>query len=260
VSQTVTRLACTNLSVAVAGRELVRNLHLDIAPGAFVCVLGTNGVGKTLTLHTLAGLRPPANGEIRLGNDRLTELPRLEIARRLGLLLQIHDDAFPLSVMDSVLMGRYPHRSFWEWAGTQDHDAVRAALAALDIGGIEDRSITSLSGGERERVALATILVQDPAVWLLDEPTNHLDPHHQLSVLDLLRDLANRQRIIITTVHNPALAMRYADFVLLLFGNGEWEFGEAARLLEPERLQRMYQTPFAYYHNASGTRTLLLPA
>lgn len=257
---THTHLACTNLTVAVAGRQLVTNLNLDIAAGSFVSVLGTNGVGKTLTLHTLAGLRPAANGHIQLCNDPIDDLPRREIARRLGLLLQIHDDAFPLTVMDSVLMGRYPHGGFWEWARTSDHAAVRTALDALDLGGIENRTITSLSGGERERVALATILVQDPAVWLLDEPTNHLDPHHQLIVLDVLRNLADSQRIIISTVHNPALAMRYADYVLLLFGNGDWEFGKASELLEPARLKRMYQMNFDYYRNDSGNRTLLMPA
>ena len=253
-------LACTDVTVAVAGRKLVTKLNLDISPGSFVCVLGTNGVGKTLTLHTLAGLRPATNGFIRVGHDSLADLPRREIARRLGLLLQIHDDAFPLTVMDSVLMGRYPHGSFWEWAGALDHAAVRAALATLDLDGIENRIITSLSGGERERVALATILVQDPAIWLLDEPTNHLDPHHQLIVMDVLRTLADQQRIIVTTVHNPALAMRYADYVLLLFGDGKWEYGAAAELLEPERLKRMYQLSFDYYRNDSGSRTLLLPA
>jgi len=260
VSPTQAHLACEDVTVAVAGRKLVSKLNLDINQGSFVCVLGTNGVGKTLTLHTLAGLRPAANGRITVGHDSLTELPRREIARRLGLLLQIHDDAFPLTVMDSVLMGRYPHGSFWEWAGTNDHAAVRAALTTLDLDGIENRIISSLSGGERERVALATILVQDPAVWLLDEPTNHLDPHHQLIVMDVLRRLADQQRIIVTTVHNPALAMRYADYVLLLFGDGEWEFGKANELLEPDRLKRMYQLSFDYYHNDSGSRTLLLPA
>jgi len=260
VSPTQAHLACTDVTVAVAGRELVSKLNLDIRPGSFVCVLGTNGVGKTLTLHTLAGLRPATKGLIRVGDDLLGNLPRREIARRLGLLLQIHDDAFPLTVMDSVLMGRYPHGGFWEWAGIRDHEAVRLALETLDLGGIENRIITSLSGGERERVALATILVQDPAIWLLDEPTNHLDPHHQLIVMDVLRGLADKQRIIVTTVHNPALAMRYADYVLLLFGNGEWEFGSANELLEPDRLKRMYQLSFDYYRNDSGSRTLLLPA
>jgi iron complex transport system ATP-binding protein len=137
---------------------------------------------------------------------------------------------------------------------------VRQALCSLDLHHLEDRLITSLSGGERERVAIATILVQNPAIWLLDEPTNHLDPHHQLIVLDLLKQLTQEQRIVVTTVHNPALAMRYADQVLLLYGEGQWEFGPAKDLLEPSRLERIYQTPFEYFQNKAGDRTVLLPA
>ena len=253
-------LSCNKLSVRVAGRELVGNLSIEVHAGSFICVLGTNGVGKTLTLHTLAGLRPPWQGEININGDLLSQLPRRETAKRLGLLLQIHDDAFPLTVMDSVLMGRYPHASVWQWPNAEDREMVRQALCSLDLHHLEDRLITSLSGGERERVAIATILVQNPAIWLLDEPTNHLDPHHQLIVLDLLKQLTQEQRIVVTTVHNPALAMRYADQVLLLYGEGQWEFGPAKDLLEPSRLQRIYQTPFEYFQNKAGDRTVLLPA
>jgi iron complex transport system ATP-binding protein len=238
----------------------VTDLNLDVHGGSFICVLGTNGVGKTLTLHTLAGLREPWQGQVLVNGDLLDQLPRKEVARRLGLLLQIHDDAFPLTVMDSVLMGRYPHASLWQWPGEEDRAAVRQALEQLDLHDIENRVITSLSGGERERVALATILVQNPAIWLLDEPTNHLDPHHQLIVLDRLKLLSQQERIIITTVHNPALAMRYADQVLLLYGEGQWEFGAADQLLEPDRLARIYQTPFEYFHSQASNRTVLLPA
>ena len=253
------RLSCEALSIAVAGRQLVTHLQLDLHAGSFVCVLGTNGAGKTLTLHTLAGLRAPASGQVMLNHKRLAELSRKAIARQLGLLLQIHDDAFPMTVMDTILMGRYPHAELWQWTDKQERTAVRATLATLDLGDIENRIVTSLSGGERERVALATILVQDPKVMLLDEPTNHLDPHHQLLVLDTLHAAARKQRIVLTTIHNPALAMRYADFVLLLYGDGEWEYGPAEELLEPVRLERMYQTPFSYFHDAAGRNSVLLP-
>ncbi|HJP05301.1 MAG: ABC transporter [Chromatiales bacterium] len=254
------RLQCNNLTVSVANRELVKNLCLDIEPGSFVCVLGTNGVGKTLTLHTLAGLWPPATGDVTVCGDSLGTLARKEAARRLGLLLQIYEDAFPLSVMDIVLMGRYPRLSLWQWPDDRDREVVHTALQKFDLAGLEERVITTLSGGERERVALATLLVQDPVIWLLDEPMNHLDPHHQLSVLDILRETAHDGRIVFTTLHNPAMAMRYADHALLLYGDGEWEYGSAAELLEPSRLERLYQTPFDYYRNTRGERTLLMPA
>jgi iron complex transport system ATP-binding protein len=259
VLQSDGRLACDNLTVSVNGRTLVSGLSVELAAGNFVCVLGTNGAGKTLTLHTLAGLRAPQAGHVFINDSRLDQLPRKAIARQLGLLLQLHDDAFPMTVMDTVLMGRYPHAALWNWSDKQAHELARNALNLLDLQGIENRIVTSLSGGERERVALATIMVQNPAIMLLDEPTNHLDPHHQLIVLDVLQNLAREGRIVATTVHNPALAMRYADFVLLLYGDGGWEYGPASELLEPERLQRMYKTPFDYFHDSNGGKSVLLP-
>jgi iron complex transport system ATP-binding protein len=253
-------LECQDLSVSVAGNSLVERLTIDIPCGSFVCILGTNGVGKTLTLHTLAGLRRATAGSIRLCNDPLETLNRKEISRRLGLLLQIQTDAFPLTVMDSVLMGRYPHLGLWKWADDSDRDKVRAALDCFDIGDLANRLVDTLSGGERERVGLATLMVQDPHIWLLDEPMNHLDPHHQLDVLRTLQQQTLKQRIIITTVHNPAMAMRFADQVLLLFGAGEWEYGSATELLEPKRLERLYQMPFDYYRSELSNRRALLPA
>ena len=240
------RLTIRELTVAVGERILVSDLNLEIGAGTFVCVMGTNGVGKTLTLHTLAGLRQPAAGGVELDGKELHSMPRQEVARKLGLLLQIQEDAFPMTALDTVMLGRYPHGRPWAWAGREDRHAAEEALSVVDLQGIGSRTVTSLSGGERERVALATLLVQDPGIWLLDEPTNHLDPQHQLSVLDTLR--------------NPGLAMRYADCALMLYGDGDWEYGPASDLLEPGRLERMYRTPFEYYRSGSGKRSVLLPA
>ncbi len=253
------RLACENLSVSVNGRTLIANLSLEFSADNFVCVLGTNGVGKTLTLHTLAGLRKQQSGHVFLNGDPLDQMSRKAIAQQLGLLLQLHDDAFPMTVMDTILMGRYAHSGPWSWSGKQDRQLALDTLRLLDLEGIENRIVTSLSGGERERVALATIMVQDPPIMLLDEPTNHLDPHHQLIVLDVLQSLSREGRTVVTTVHNPALAMRYADSVLLLYGGGDWEYGPATELLEPDRLQRVYKTTFDYFRDSTGDKTVLLP-
>ena len=252
----MTRLACNDLTVTVPGRNLVTELSLDIAPGSFVCLLGTNGVGKTLTLQTLAGLRDSA-GRVLLDDDDIGNLSRREIARRLGMLLQIQEDAFPLTVMESVLMGRYPHMNIWQWPDRSDQRAALEALDVFDLHGLQERQLQSLSGGERERVALATLYLQNPAIWLLDEPMNHLDPQHQLQVMRTLRNIAADQRIVIASLHNPSLAMRFADFALILYGDGEWEYGPAADLLEPARLERAYGTPFEYFNNAESR--ILMP-
>jgi iron complex transport system ATP-binding protein len=251
------QLVCNDLNICIDGRTLVHDLNLAIPAGSFVCMLGTNGVGKTLTLQTLAGLRGEQHDAIHLCGESLGSMSRKKVALRLGLLLQMQEDAFPLSVMEAVLMGRYPHMGLWQWPDNEDRSAVTAALQSFDLLGLEHRPLASLSGGERERVALATLMAQGPDIWLLDEPMNHLDPQHQLQVMRALKRISSEGRVVIASLHNPAMAMRFADYVLLFYGAGEWEYGPAAELLDPQRLERTYQTPFEYFRN--GSQQLLLP-
>lgn len=233
-------LACTQLTVEVAGRTLVRDLELAIAGGAVTAILGCNGAGKTLTLNTLAGLRAPAHGSVTLDGALLANWPRRALARKLGLLTQTTEDPFPSTVLDSVLVGRHPHIDFWRWESDADRAIARAALAAVTLEDLAERDVDTLSGGERRRVALATLLAQDPDVFLLDEPINHLDPHHQLDVLKLLRENAHAGRTVVMSLHDAGLAARFSDHALLLFGNGEWLSGPTAEVLTPETMTKLY--------------------
>lgn len=235
-------LECSSLTVDVAGRTLVRELSLDIARGSITCVLGCNGAGKTLTLHTLAGVREPADGSIRIGGRPLTTWPRKDLARTLGLLTQTTDDPFPSTVLETVLIGRHPHIGFWQWESERDADIARGALAAVEMRDFEARDVATLSGGERRRVAIATLLAQAPDVMLLDEPINHLDPHHQIALLRLLRANADAGRTIVMSLHDAGLAARFADHALLLFGSGEWRYGQVADVLTEDSISRLYGT------------------
>ncbi len=236
-------LSCEALDVDVAGRRLVSALTLACRPGRLVAVLGRNGAGKTLTLHTLAGLRRPGAGAVALDGRPLERWPRLALARELGMLLQSVEDPFPVTVLDTTIIGRHPHLGFWQWEGPSERMAARAALAEVGLAGLEDRAVDSLSGGERRRLAIATLLTQDPRVCLLDEPTNHLDPQHQVAVLDLFRRRADGGGVVLASLHDATLAARYADDALLLYGDGRWDFGPAADVLAPERLSALYAAP-----------------
>jgi len=231
---------CAALDVAIAGRTLVKNLALAIERGSVTCVLGCNGAGKTLTLHTLAGLRAPQAGRVSVAGRDLAAWPRKELARELGLLAQTTEDAFPSTVLEAVLIGRHPHIDFWHWESEQDKSIARAALSAVGLLDLEQRDIATLSGGERRRVAIATLLAQDPNVLLLDEPINHLDPHHQIEVLRLLRTRAAEGRTVIMSLHDVGLATRFADHALLLFGNGDWLHGPVADTLTEGTISRLY--------------------
>jgi iron complex transport system ATP-binding protein len=230
------------LTVTVAQRTLVRDLTLSIPAGSVTCVLGCNGAGKTLTLHTLAGVRPAHSGHVEIAGRALSKWQRKDLARELGLLTQTTDDPFPSTVLETVLIGRHPHIGFWQWENERDQDIAQAALVAVELGGFESRDVATLSGGERRRVAIATLLAQDPALILLDEPINHLDPHHQLEVLRLLRSKANEGRTIVMNLHDAGLAARFADHALLLFGNGAWEYGAVRDVLTAESISRLYGT------------------
>ncbi len=238
-----TMLECDGLTITVADRVLVRKLNLAVEEGEFVCILGQNGAGKTLTLHTLAGIRPPLVGRVKLGGCRLTSLPRRATAQMLGLLMQNYEDPFPATVLEVALIGRHPHLGFWQWESKRDLALARRALKAMDLGGLESRNLDTLSGGERRRLAIAAVITQNPDIYLLDEPTNHLDPHHQLDVIRLFRERADRGKSVIVTVHDANLAARFADRVLLLFGAGEWLYGACNEVLTADNLSRLYQTP-----------------
>ena len=246
-------LQASGLSVSIAGKRVCRELELTLDAGQFLGVLGGNGVGKTTLLHTLAGLRAPEQGEVRLMGTPLAALTRRQVAQRLGLLMQQAEDSLPATVLETALIGRHPHLDFWRWESHADVAIARRALRTVGLEGLEQRSQTALSGGERRRLALATVLVQDPRVFLLDEPSQQLDLHHQLALLGLLRHkVENEGRALIMSLHDINLAARFCTHVLMLFGEGELLQGPAEAVLTTENLTRLYRTPVNALSSAMG--------
>jgi iron complex transport system ATP-binding protein len=236
-------LAARGIEVAVGARRLVDGLSLEFRPGEFVAILGRNGSGKTLTLHTLAGLRRPQGGEVCLDGAALESLSRRMVALRLGLLAQDVEESFVTTALEAVLVGRHPHLKLWQWETSEDERIAHAALTAVDLADFAGRRTDTLSGGELRRVAVAALLAQEPAVFLLDEPSNHLDPAHQLGILALFRELCAAGKTVIATLHDPTVAARFADRVVLLHGDGRWAAGPAAELLTAEKLSELYLSP-----------------
>lgn len=235
--------SCENLRVSVPGRLLVDELSLRILPGELVAVLGQNGSGKSMTMHALSGLREVESGNVALDSKSLATTPRQTIAKHLALLPQHVDDIFPATVLDTAMIGRHPHIGRLSWESPHDFQVAKSALQAVGLEGLAERDVLTLSGGERRRLAIAQVLTQQPHVYLLDEPTNHLDPQHQLDALQLFRDKADAGSIVLASLHDVNLAVRYADRCLLLYGDGRWDLGTTTEILNCERLSRLYSTP-----------------
>jgi len=236
-------LRCLDLSIEVPGRMLVNALRMEVEAGEFVAVLGPNGVGKSLALHALAGIRAMQGGHIELDGSDIGSLPRQQVALRLALLPQYTEDFFPATVFDTVMIGRHPHIRRLQWETMEDRQIALEALRAVDLDDFTNRDVLTLSGGERQRLAIAQILTQAPGIFLLDEPTNHLDPQHQLDVLRIFRDKANAGDIVLASLHDANLASRFADRCLLLFGDGRWIIGNAQDVLVSEQLSALYSIP-----------------
>ncbi len=237
------RLAIAGCDVVAGGHTLARGLTFEARKGEFIALLGRNGVGKTLTLHTLAGLRPAAAGSVLLDGRGIAAWSGRERARRLALLPQTAEEPFPSTVFETALIGRHPHLPFWQWEGAGDFTSAHAALAAVGLAGLAARDVATLSGGERRRLEIATLLAQDAPVCLLDEPTNHLDPLHRSEVLELFRARAAAGGIVIAALHDATLAARHADHALLLHGDGRWQYGDAGSTLNAGNLSALYQVP-----------------
>ena len=236
-------LAARGLGVKIADVRVCRGLDFNVLPGQSWAILGRNGVGKTTLLHTLAGLRSPESGTIELNGKALATTSRRAVARLRAVLLQDDSDAFPATVLETVLVGRHPHLSRWQWESAEDIRIAREALAAADMAGTEARDVRTLSGGERRRVALAALLAQQPRLFLLDEPSSHLDLSHQLSLLEqLVLAVRPGANALIMVLHDLNLAARYCDHALLL-ADGEAVSGPAEELLTAERLSAIYRVP-----------------
>jgi len=252
-------LEARHLNVTIAGQPVCHGLDLQIDPGDRWCILGRNGAGKTTLLHTLAGLHAPDSGALELDGAALATLPRRHIARRIGVLFQDHHDAFPATVLETVLSGRHPWLGPLQWETAADLAIAREALAAVDLAELQQRNVSTLSGGERRRLGIATLLTQEPRLLLLDEPVNHLDIHQQVRMLDLIRQRADTgARALCFVMHDLFLATRYCNRFLLLFEDGAFLQGNRDSVMTESSLERLYRHPLRRIDHPDGP--LWIPA
>jgi len=230
-------------------------LSFTVAPGDVVGVIGPNSAGKTTLVRLLTRVVRPTAGEIRLDGHPLAALPAARLAREVAVVPQELPHAFPFTVEQLVLMGRYPHDPGRYFEGAGDRAAARAAMAATGVLELAALPLDELSGGERQRAVLARALAQEPRLLVLDEPTAHLDLRYQAECVGLLRRVNRERRMTVVLVaHDLNLAAEVCDRLVLVSAGRAARLGTPEDVLQEELLRSVYGCEVIVDKNPSGAR------
>ena len=240
-------LAARELSVrypGAAGRALDA-VSLRVEPGRLVAVTGPNGSGKTTLVNALLGLIPLDGGKALLDGKPVTDWRRGPLARVVGVVPQREEVVFPLTVTQTVMLGRYPYLGPLAPIGYHDREATLRALRRCDIEPLADRRVDTLSGGEWQRVRVARALAQQPRILVLDEPTSSLDVRHEMELFELVRTLVKDGLAGLVITHELNLAARFADRILLLDRGRVVADGAPAEVFQRDTLTQVFGWPVA---------------
>jgi iron complex transport system ATP-binding protein len=249
-------LAAEALTVRYPGatRPALDGVSIEIAPGRLVAVAGPNGSGKTTLVRALLGHLPLEGGNALLDGRPVARWRPGALARAVGVVAQREEIVFPLSVRQTVLLGRYPHLGPLSAEGSADEAAVAAALRRCDLDGVAERRVDTLSGGEWQRVRLARALAQEPGILVLDEPTASLDVRHEMELFELVRGLVDDGLAGLVITHQLNLAARFADRIVLLADGRVVADGPPDAVFRPALLARVFEWPLAVTRLPDGAQ------
>jgi iron complex transport system ATP-binding protein len=234
-------LEASNLNINYGARRAVKDVSLSVVPGDMTAIIGANGAGKSSLLRALNGTIQPARGEVLLDGKPLNAYPRRIVGQRIAVVAQEAMLAFPVSVLEYVLGGRYAWSAgVWGWESEHDLQIAADVLRETELEGFGSRLMNELSGGERQRAVLARALATTANILLLDEPTANLDLAHQASMLRLIRARCDKNAaaaVIVT--HDINLAAEFADSIVLLQDGQVVAAGNPQEVLTEELLGKV---------------------
>lgn len=230
-------LEVNRLDYAYQDKTVLENIAFSAAPGEILVILGPNGAGKTTLLKCLNRILVPRKGEVRVGDRSVAAMGVREIARNMAYVAQLPEGG-RITVFDAVLMGRIPHLGFRPGPG--DLKKTDAVMSQLSLSDMALKTLDCLSGGERQKVAIARALVQETPILLLDEPTASLDLKNQTDILGLVRHIARDHNMaVVMTMHDLNAALQYADQYICLKNHTILGSG-AIQNITPQMIQKVY--------------------
>ena len=231
---------------------VVSDIDLEVGCGEVVGIIGPNGSGKSTILKALCGLLKPYSGQASLDGMELSSISREALARQVGMVPQAPTLPDTFTVLEMVLMGRYPHLGLLRYESKRDIDIVCRALERTGVISLSNRRMSEVSGGERQRVIIARALAQEPRFLLLDEPTAHLDIQHQLEIMELVRSLADSGLGVAMALHDFSLAGRYCHRLVLLKDGRIFKEGPPQAVLTAENIEKAFGVTVMIYNDLSS--------
>lgn len=216
---------------------ILKNIDMHIRDGEFVGIIGPNGSGKSTLLKCIYRVLKPSKGAVLIDNIDLREVPLKESAKKLAVVSQYNDYSFDFSVTDIVLMGRMPHKKFMERDTEKDYEIVKESLEKVGMDAYIERSFSSLSGGEKQRIILARALAQKTNCLILDEPTNHLDIKYQLQFMSAAKSFKST---VVSAVHDLNIAALFCDKIYALKSGEIIKYGTPKQVLTKDLIKHLY--------------------
>jgi len=221
--------------------KVLEDVSLSVEGGDFVGILGPNGSGKTTLLKSISRILKPHKGTILLNEADIYSLKSVEVAKQLAVVPQETSIGFNFSALDIVLMGRNPHMKRFQMESEKDMAIARKVMNLTNIWHLAERPMNELSGGEKQRVIIARALAQEPKILLLDEPLTHLDIMNQLEIMDLVKDLCVKEKLVVLAVfHDFNLAARYCKSAIMLKDSRIFAAGNLTEVLTSENIKSVF--------------------
>jgi iron complex transport system ATP-binding protein len=245
---------------ARASDDALNGVSLTAAPGSITAIVGPNGSGKSTLVRALLRRVPLRSGRILVGGDDVHSLTQRELARRVAVVVQREEPAFPMPTREYIALGRTPHAEPWGASG--DHHAsavITSAVSMADVSSLLGRHTDELSGGEWQRVRLARAIAQESPAIVLDEPTTFLDVAHEMAAFELLADLARQGRTILAVSHQLNLVSRFADRVALLHRGSVVALGTPDEEMRASILEQVYEWPLVVSRDPAVGAPMLVP-
>lgn len=234
-------LEIKNLTIDYNGIKAVEDLNIDFKKGRFYTILGPNGAGKSTLLKAISKNIEDMKGSIFIDNVNIKDLKIKNLAKKISMVPQETSIDFDLLGEEIVLMGRIPHLKRLEKEGGRDFSIVKEAMIKTNTLHLRNRSVTRMSGGEKQRVVVARALAQEAGIMLLDEPVSQLDLHNQIEIMNIIRDLVDREGLTaICVLHDINLAVNYSDVILIMKDGKLVSMGKPADIIREDIIEETY--------------------